>query len=65
MALCKAVGYHSAGTVEFLANPQRQFFFLVGGGLGVERWPLDARAASGSEGGLWMEWRAGGWLRRC
>ena len=28
VALCKAVGYHSAGTVEFLANPQRQFFFL-------------------------------------
>ena len=27
VALCKAVGYHSAGTVEFLANPQRQFFF--------------------------------------
>ncbi|KAI7845174.1 hypothetical protein COHA_001219 [Chlorella ohadii] len=28
VALCKAVGYESAGTVEFLANPQRQFFFL-------------------------------------
>ncbi|KAL4856779.1 Propionyl-CoA carboxylase alpha chain [Chlorella vulgaris] len=28
VALCKAVGYHSAGTVEFLANPQRQFYFL-------------------------------------
>lgn len=24
----QAVGYHSAGTVEFLANPQRQFYFL-------------------------------------
>ncbi|EFN58393.1 hypothetical protein CHLNCDRAFT_55993 [Chlorella variabilis] len=28
VALCKAVGYHSAGTVEFLANPQREFHFL-------------------------------------
>jgi propionyl-CoA carboxylase alpha chain len=28
VALCRAVGYFSAGTVEFLANPQREFYFL-------------------------------------
>ena len=28
VALAKAVGYHSAGTVEFVADQQRQFYFL-------------------------------------
>ena len=28
VALCRAVGYFSAGTMEFLANPQREFYFL-------------------------------------
>lgn len=28
VSLAKAVGYHSAGTVEFLVDPQRNFYFL-------------------------------------
>ena len=28
VALCKAVGYYSAGTVEFIVGPDRQFYFL-------------------------------------
>ena len=27
-ALARAVNYHSAGTVEFVADPERNFFFL-------------------------------------
>jgi propionyl-CoA carboxylase alpha chain len=28
VALCKAVGYHSAGTIEFVATADRSFYFL-------------------------------------
>ena len=28
MMLCKKVGYHSAGTVEFIADNEQNFYFL-------------------------------------
>ena len=46
--LCKSVGYHSAGTVEFIADNEQNFYFLDGlhWGITVGRVPRSARGLS-------------------